>query len=506
MVSLRRSMAFSRWHWAVLGLALLAMGAAACSVLFDLNKNQCSTSADCDRFSGLPYCQQGLCTNVGPEGCVSGTPMTPDDFANQCSTAECKAFDNCGRLDICDPSVEPPPAVDPVRVDAGVAPDASPIDAPPPPPLVACVEPGFQTVVVTGSTALQPTLSVVAPLLAPFRLAYQPSGSCSGVENIFNADPNRRIAKDIANRQALLFDGDGNAQPCTFGPDGARVDVGISDVYASSCRDGYVPSPRIAEYLGPIQPMTFVVHADSQETAISAEMAHYVFGLGPHPKSAPYGDPALYFIRNSTSGTQQMLARAINVDAAKWWGVDRGGSTAVLAQLKVIDPRRADSAIGILSTDFADNERGDLRVLAFQGKRQKCGYYPDSTINTRDKVNVRDGHYSIWGPVHFYAEVTGGQPNEAAAVLVERFTTPRLERRLLDAITKSGLVPQCAMNVTRDTEMGPTKAYSPPYHCGCYFETNVIGGVAPARCKACTGPGDCPAATPACNEGFCEVR
>jgi hypothetical protein len=68
------------------------------------------------------------------------------------------------------------------------------------------------------------------------------------------------------------------------------------------------------------------------------------------------------------------------------------------------------------------------------------------------------------------------------------------------------LVPQCAMNVTRKTEMGPIEPNSPPYHCGCYFEANVVGGTVPERCKACAGPGDCPSATPACNEGFCEVR
>jgi ABC-type phosphate transport system substrate-binding protein len=507
MVSLRRSMAFSRWHRPVLGLALLAMGAAACSVLFDLNKNQCSTSGDCDQFSGLPYCRDGLCTNAGPEQCFPGTPSTPDQFANQCSTVTCEKFDNCNRLDLCGANDKLPDPVEPVRVDAGVAPDASPIDAPPPPTPVLCVDPNFETIVVTGSTAVQPLLSTVAPLLAPFVLAYQPSGSCAGVENIFNPDSDRRIARDIANRQALRFESDGSSKPCTFGPDGAPVDVGVSDVYASSCKSNYVPSPVIADYLGPIQPMTFVVHAESREHAISAEMAHVVFGLGTYPKSTPYGDPSLYFIRNSTSGTQQMLARAIDVEAAKWWGRDRGGSTTVRDELKLIDRMRADSGIGILSTDFADDARGALRVLAFQAKNQLCGYYPDSTPLARDKINVRDGHYAIWGPVHFYARINeAGQPNGRAAVLVNRFTVSPIETDLLAAVAKSGLVPQCAMNVTRDLEMGPLKAYEPPFPCSCFFEVNLKEGTSPARCKTCTVSGECPAETPACRYGYCEAR
>ena len=134
-------------------------------------------------------------------------------------------------------------------------------------------------------------------------------------------------------------------------------------------------------------------------------------------------------------------------------------------------------------------------------------HYPDSSILTRDKINVRDGHYSIWGPVHFYAETNeSGQPSLAAGVLVNRFTVSPLQTELLATIAESGLVPQCAMNVTRDSEMGPLKAYEPPVPCGCFFETHVKEGSQPARCKACAGPGDCPSATPACRYGFCEAR
>jgi hypothetical protein len=232
-----------------------------------------------------------------------------------------------------------------------------------------------------------------------------------------------------------------------------------------------------------------------------------VFGRGStDTKSNPYADPSLYFIRNSGSGTQQMLSRAIEVDAKRWWGIDQGGSSKVRDTLEAVAPSKSTGAIGILSTDFTDPERSRLRMLAFKGKDQICGYYPDSTLFTRDKSNVRDGHYSIWGPVHFYAQVTGGVPSQAAAALVTRFSLPRLDQTLLDAIIKIGFVPACAMNVQRTLEMGPISTYSPEFHCGCYFEATVPGGTAPASCQVCKGPADCPTGKPACNNGFCELR
>jgi hypothetical protein len=202
-----------------------------------------------------------------------------------------------------------------------------------------------------------------------------------------------------------------------------------------------------------------------------------------------------------------MISRAIGVDAKQWWGIDRGGSSAVRDLLEAVNPSRASAAIGILSTDFSDSERQRLRIAAFQGKGQLCGYYPDFSVNTRDKINVRDGHYQIWGPVHFFAQVSGGLPSSpAAAALVTRFTTTRLEQALLDKIVGSGLVPACAMKVKRTAEMGPIIADIPEASCGCYFEAKVLGGKASPECKTCSGPAECSSDRPACNNGYCEPK
>src|SRR5207248_375207 len=120
-----------------------------------------------------------------------------------------------------------------------------------------------------------------------------------------------------------------------------------------------------------------------------------------------------------------------------------------------------------------------------------------------DKANVRDGHYPIWGPIHLYASTSNGVPSMAADALVTRFSVPRLEQKLLDAIVGSGYIPACAMTVKRDQEMGPLASFQPQFGCGCYYESKVNGR---SNCATCGGPGDCPTNRPACNYGFCEVQ
>ena len=94
-------------------------------------------------------------------------------------------------------------------------------------------------------------------------------------------------------------------------------------------------------------------------------------------------------------------------------------------------------------------------------------------------------------------------PSEAAGAFVLRFTVPRLNQGLVEAIAKSGNVPACAMKVTRDVELGDLKKYNSPYDCDCIYEKAATGKL-PAECKACAAPTDCPSNRPACNYGFCE--
>lgn len=393
---------------------------------------------------------------------------------------------------------------------------ASPAFAQTTPPTVTCASLP-NPVYTAGSTALRSFVAIVGKILAsdtsPTTVVYQSQGSCTGVQKVYDVDPTRRTIKDIPQagstpaNYAVFFKADGTSQECSLDTNGTEVQIGISDVYAKSCGYDQMPTgATVTDYLGPVQPMLFVVPAASKQTAISAEAAYLAFGLGgAGGRAAPWVDPRYFFVRNASSGTQQMLAAAIGVPAAKWWGVNRGGSSAVRDQLKiVVDAAQADSAIGILSSDVADADRANLRALAFRAKGQSCGYLPDSSPTAKDKQNVRDGHYEVWGPSHLFARTTNGTPTSPAAqAFLARFVTPQLPRELVDAIISGGLVPQCAMQVTRTEEVGPLASFAPPYSCGCYFDNATRGATS---CKACKDNSECGGQKPVCNYGFCETR
>ena len=258
--------------------------------------------------------------------------------------------------------------------------------------------------------------------------------------------------------------------------------------------------------------MTFIVNAASKETSISADAAYLAFGLGggagvasgdTTKPTSPWNDPTQFYVRNASSGTQQMLARAIGVPANQWWGVNKGSSGSVISGLLAVQPNLADKAIGIVSTDLADANRGNLRVLALKSKGQTCGYLPDSTATSKDKANVRDGHYPVWGPVHFYAKTVGGQPNAGASAFIQVFNQQRIDLSLVTAIASKGLVPQCAMKVTRTTELGDMSPYRPDIaaSCSCVFDKIANGATS---CQTCTASSEC-TNKGSCNYGFCEA-
>jgi hypothetical protein len=365
--------------------------------------------------------------------------------------------------------------------------------------------------VLTGSSNFPPLLATLAPLViaAGYTPVYQVTSSCGGVAAILGGgaslvtDP----SPGSSAKAPAYFNPDGTSVACAAGPNGLPVDIGESDIFSSTCSGYDAPGPGVGEYLGPIQAMVFVVPGASRQQAISAEAARLVFGAGGDGDAgAPWTNPALYFVRNQSTGTQQMIGKAIGVPANAFWGVDRGSAAAVDEQIRIIsDPNIANQAIGIISADYYDRDRDNLFALAFEASGQDCAYLPDSTPYLRDKRNVRDGHYPIWGPIHFFTGLTNGIPTSAAAAaFVSVVSVPNLAPQLLDAFIDASLVPTCAMQVQRSTELGSLASYSPPFTCGCYFEARVTGA-RPAGCNPCNTGNDCrDPARPACNLGYCE--
>jgi hypothetical protein len=545
----------SRFTFAVAAFGLV-IASAACSLIVNTDTTQCSTDGDCAGFAAGAVCRDSVCVKAGGPGsgldgdvegstngeggpggeagplgpCQTGgfrgTPTTNAEFLNQCTGAQCLPFDNCAKLGLCGGDAGFLPAVDP---EGGAASSPPPATA----GITTCeslLPVGGLPIYVTGSSNFPGFLKLVAPLLATDNhyVIWQQTNSCTGVSTIFQAqsgvvDLNKqRIVEqgpaaplNPKSQPTFLYDATGAQVPCTLadsasGTSSHFVDVGESDVFADSCTDtiGFHPNTTAADigaYTGPIQAMTYLVPGTSTQTAISAEAANAVYGHGgvPDGTKLPWVDPAQFYNRTSSTGTNQLLSRAMNVNPTKWWGVDKKSASGMVAALKAVPADQTEKTIGVVSTDLADQERGNLKVLAFQATGQICGFWPDTTPFATDKKNVRDGHYPIWGPLHFYTHLTGGAPSEAAGAFVLRFSVPRLDQGLVEAISKSGNVPQCAMHVTRDIEMGDLKSYISPYDCDCIYE-KAATGAAPAECQACVTSTSCPSNRPACNYGFCE--
>jgi hypothetical protein len=368
-------------------------------------------------------------------------------------------------------------------------------------------------VFITGSSAVGPFLAGIGQALAgTTTIIYASPGSCQGVDAVFNGTP-------MGTGTATYWDNTGKAQTCTLANEVA--DIGVSDVYYSSCTAPFVFTAlpaTIQETFGPNQVMQFVVPAASTASIISAQAAYLVYGFGASTNAVmQWNDPSSIFQRGAASGTQSMLAKAIGVAADKWQptaGTVTGGSTGMLNA--VSKATNTNAAIGILASDVTDkttpatmdggtpvSNRSLVKILAFQGFGQSCGYLPNSTSTSYDKRNVRNGNYQVWGPIHFYSKMTGLKP--AATSLIGYFNgtvaTPT-GVNLLDLEIQAHVVPSCAMTVSRTTEVGPISAYKDPNPCGCYMEEQLAPGT--SGCTACTASTSC-SATQKCSHGYCEA-
>lgn len=539
--------------------AVLLSTTAACTLLLDRSSDQCSSDADCAKFAAGAVCRASVCVSgeiagedaaveagssavdaseppreasvadaarFGHDGCVmiaTGATPTSDELANACTTADCLPFDNCATLGLCDGGM------------LGVVPPEGGAPATPPGPdsgatqlctdLAAAA--GTRIVYVTGSSNFPPFLKALAPVLyaesPPYSVVWQTSNSCAGIDAITNdysgaeapiLDPEKTLLAERPGRITEFYGPTGIATPCLI-TGSVPVDVGESDIYAKTCESTLKYDPtstsvraNVGEYLGPVMAMSFIVPAASSQQMISAEAAQAVFGRGgvPDPTKLPYDEPAQFFTRASSTATNQIMSKAISVDPKQWWGVDKRSASNMAAQMKQVPANLASKTIGIISTDFAETERGNIRSLAFQARGQSCAFWPDSTVNASDKVNVRDGHYPLWGPLHFFARVSGGvTTSEAAGAFVSRFSVPKLDIALLKGVIDAHTVPACAMHVTRDLEMGPIKPFTPLASCDCYFERKTTNTSRP-ECKPCVTAQDCPSERPACNYGYCEPR
>ena len=167
----------------------------------------------------------------------------------------------------------------------------------------------------------------------------------------------------------------------------------------------------------------------------------------------------------------------------------------------------AGKTIGFLAADNYDKNRGlaagagGVDALAFRAFNQNKAYFADSSFSALDKKNVRDGHYGIWGPEHFFVTVDGtGAITDAKAAA---FVTAVTGTDYLSGLISAHVIPQCAMTVTKPTDGGLLSPMTPADPCGCYFESISTGTATPPGCTQCADNTACTGGQ-TCHHNFCQ--
>jgi hypothetical protein len=341
-------------------------------------------------------------------------------------------------------------------------------------------------------------------------LVYSDPGACAAMTALVQNTPLSGTGK--------YWDANGTEATCTY-PSGSTLlaDWGAMAQEATTCQGVERLPDSVGDYKGPISGFSLIVPNASSEFAISAEAIYYIYGLGigTGHDVAPWTVPSAIASRTTTSAAGLLLAKAVGIPLSRPLGYsmtnDVKNNQGAVDWVTATSPAAVanpSAALGFCSTETADANRSKVRTLAFKAVDQDCAYAPDSAATATDKKNLREGRYYLWNVHHVFARLDAQkQPvKPALAKFLDVFTSKApLEggESYLDLLIKNGNVPECAMRVTRDGDMGPLASYQPEKPCGCYFDSKTVGTT--PSCKPCTTDGECGTGA-VCSYNFCEVK
>jgi len=364
----------------------------------------------------------------------------------------------------------------------------------------------------TQETLVKRLGSKLANSATPVRLVYKNKRTCDLALDLYT--PNPIINDALAIKYIPTATEDPLWTPLSVTPtceadDGGNpIGLGIGATFLSSCTN--LPATRpadLAEIKGPVQSYGFIVPASSSQIALTAQEGYFAYGFAQGTGMAtPWLDQALRFSRGPTASTALTCAAAIGLKGSQLKGTVPAGNTSTEVLNFVATSGSPDVTIGVMGTEVYDGARNLVKLLAFRGFGQKYAYFPDSSNSSFDKKNVRDGHYLPWAPTPYITHVDG--TGKAVDVNVQRIIDLVLGARVdadvngLDQVIGAGLVPDCAMGVSRAFDGGDFSLYAPAESCTCYFESKVPQGS--TKCTTCTTDTSC--GTGKCHRGYCEVR
>jgi ABC-type phosphate transport system substrate-binding protein len=379
-----------------------------------------------------------------------------------------------------------------------------------------------------GSSAFEPTVAAFAVKLSnstetanPMTIVYLKPGSCAGVNAIAsNADITGTGTYYTLSGTTLV------KNSCTLPASGQKADIGVSDVFYPSC-GANAPATQpgtLKDFVGPVQPMEFVVNKNNTTAGgyLTYAEAQDIYGCGATAAIAGFTLATGIFCRDQLSGTQIITCDNIGLAPNALTSaicVSEGGSGPLATAVAGFS--MVNASLGFLGADVYDQNRTTLAALAFAAKGQTKAFYADSTSSARDRQNVRDGHYPMWGYEHMFAYVdSSGVPTSArAAGLINLINGVATDSNLGDYVALEGTaanglggtIPLCAMQVKKTDDLPGYLSAAPAPTCTCAY-VKAATGTAPAGCVACGGGSDGGADAAAgactggkaCQHGFCE--
>jgi hypothetical protein len=375
------------------------------------------------------------------------------------------------------------------------------------------------TIYAAGGSSQETFVGTIAAQLAnlstPIWLVYNDTGSaCVGYQDLVGT-PQPTLTS------GLYWDTTAKAlTSCTITTP-APVTLAIMGNSPAQCPQTSGLADGYGEFLGPVQSIDFVVPVTQSATqqSLSTEAAYYIWGFGAvGPNTvAPWTVPANIYTRSASSfltiflslETKLPVARIAQPyppvgDAAAPAGPTQWKTTLLTeSHLAALNGTAGqETGIGFVSSEIADAYRSQIRVLAYQHTGQTCGYWPDSTADAFDKINVRTGQYWLWSPVHFFAAVNAGSDATKVANvsdtptknLVGWFTGDVALPAGVDVFASSvaaSTVPRCAMQAWRDGDLSDPYSYQPPASCSCKFDFATGNVQKAASCKTCATDNDC---------------
>ncbi len=383
----------------------------------------------------------------------------------------------------------------------------------------------------SGGSAITPTLAKVAYVLSqsadqPIFVFYQDGGGAAAGYGAFVGQSGGKSSNKFKYWK-VATDVTGTTPTCVADDANAGGPVDFATTGGSLALFGLTAAADVGTFRGPTQGINVIVpKAVTDPSSISTEALYFVYGFsndqyGDATSPVPWTDPAYIYKRDDSAFVQQFLRGAISTlggNATNFVGFGAATLSSPNTNQGSVDKvaaataaGHAQAAIGFTSGPTADKNRAVVNTLAYQHTGQDTGYWPDSSPDAFDKINIRNGHYFLWDTNLFFTKLSRGSnahatldqiANPDVQAFIGFFTGQTPSTDVTNAIITTGSIPQCAMQVTRASDFAGLSCYAPATPCGHYYESIATGTESGT---ACTKDADCGDAEPKCHFNYCEA-